>query len=47
MKWRGPQTGAAPALEGRKRPNATAAGIADRHDIVFNRDAAFPLALLA
>jgi hypothetical protein len=47
MKLRGHHLGAAAALEGRKYSDAAAAGVADRHDILFNRDAAFALALLA
>jgi hypothetical protein len=47
MQLRGYHLGAAAALEGRKYSDAAAAGVADRHDIVFNRDTAFALALLA
>jgi hypothetical protein len=44
---RGHHLGAAAALEGRKYSDAAAAGIADRHDAVFDGDAAFALALFA
>jgi hypothetical protein len=44
MKLCGRHLGAAPAPKGRKYSDATAARVADRHDAVFNRDAAFALA---
>ena len=47
MQLRGYHLGAAAALEPRENADAAAAGVADRHDAVFNRDAAFALALLA
>jgi hypothetical protein len=47
MQLRGYHLGAAAALETRENADAPAAGVADRHDGVFNRDAAFALALLA
>ena len=47
MQLRGYHLGAAAALETRENADAAAAGVADRHDAVFNRDAAFALALLA
>jgi len=46
MQLRGYHLGAAAALETRENADAAAAGVADRHDVVFNRDAAFALALL-
>ena len=46
MQLRGYHLGAAAALETRENADAAAAGVADRHDAVFNRDAAFALALL-
>ena len=47
MQLCGYHLGAAAALETRENADAAAAGVADRHDTVFNRDAAFALALLA
>jgi hypothetical protein len=35
------------APEARKRTYAAATGVADRHDVVFNRDASLALALNA
>jgi hypothetical protein len=47
MQLRGYHLGAAAALETRENADAAAAGVADRHDAVFDRDTAFALALLA
>jgi hypothetical protein len=41
MQLCGYHLGAAAALETRENAAAAAAGVADRHDAVFNRDAAF------
>ena len=45
MRLREHHLGAAAALEGRKYSDAAAAGVADRHDAVFDGDAALALAL--
>jgi hypothetical protein len=45
MKLRRHHLGTPAMLEGRKYSDAAAAGVADRHDIVFDRDAAFAFAL--
>jgi hypothetical protein len=47
MKLRGHHLRAATALETRENADAAAAGVADRHDAVFNRDTPFALALFA
>jgi hypothetical protein len=45
MRLRGHHLGAAAALETRENADAAAAGVADRHDAVFDGDAALALAL--
>jgi hypothetical protein len=45
MRLRGHHLGAAATLEGGKYSDAAAAGVADRHDAVFDGDAALALAL--
>jgi hypothetical protein len=45
MRLRGHHLGTAAALEGRKYSDAAAAGVADRHNAVFDGDAALALAL--
>jgi hypothetical protein len=47
MRLRGYHLGTTAALATRQNADAAAAGVADRHDAVFNRDTAFALALLA
>jgi hypothetical protein len=47
VQLHGYHLGARLALETRENTDAAAAGVADRHDAVFNRDAACALALLA
>jgi hypothetical protein len=47
MQLRRYHLGSAATLETRENADAAAAGVADRHDAVFDRDAAFALALLA
>jgi hypothetical protein len=45
MKLRGHHLRVSPALETRENADAAAAGVTDRHDTVFDRDAALALAL--